>query len=116
MHRRLSCFRDLICLCHAVILLATCVLLNSSFALAQSPPVRMCTETPTPPWCGAVRGDRAEGWVPQTRSEVMARNGMVTTVQPLAAMAGARILMQGGNAIDAAVQSQRRSTSPSLRM
>jgi gamma-glutamyltranspeptidase/glutathione hydrolase len=33
----------------------------------------------------------------------MARNGMVTTVQPLAAMAGARILMQGGNAIDAAV-------------
>jgi len=41
--------------------------------------------------------------VPQTRSEVMARNGMVTTVQPLAAMAGARILMQGGNAIDAAV-------------
>lgn len=103
MHRRLSCFRDLICFCHAGILLATCVLLNSSFALAQSPPIRMCTETPTPPWCSAVRGDRAEGWVPQTRSEVMARNGMVTTVQPLAAMAGARILMQGGNAIDAAV-------------
>jgi len=103
MHRRLSCFRDLICLCHAGILLTTCVLLNSSFALAQSPTVRMCTEAPAPPWCRAVRGDRAEGWVPQTRSEVMARNGMVTTVQPLAAMAGARILMQGGNAIDAAV-------------
>jgi gamma-glutamyltranspeptidase / glutathione hydrolase len=103
MHRRLSCFRDLICLCHAGILLTTCVLLNSSFALAQSPTVRMCTEAPTPPWCSAVRGDRAEGWVPQTRSEVMARNGIVTTVQPLAAMAGARILMQGGNAIDAAV-------------
>jgi len=28
---------------------------------------------------------------------------MVSTVQPLAAMAGTRILMQGGNAIDAAV-------------
>jgi len=101
MHSRISCFRDLIC--HAGILLTACVLLNSGVAVAQSPPVQMCTEVPTPPWCSAVRGDRAEGWVPQTRSEVMARNGMVTTVQPLAAMAGARILMQGGNAIDAAV-------------
>ena len=35
----------------------------------------------------------------------MARNGMVTTVQPLAAQAGLRILQQGGNAIDAAVAS-----------
>src|SRR5205814_3811749 len=103
MHRSLSCFRDLICLCHAGTLLTACVLLNSSFALAQSPTVRMCTEAPTPPWCSAVRGDRAEGWVPQTRSEVMARNGMVSTVQPLAAQAGLRILQQGGNAIDAAV-------------
>src|SRR5436853_5297313 len=33
----------------------------------------------------------------------MARNGIVTTVQPLAAQAGLRILQQGGNAIDAAV-------------
>jgi len=33
----------------------------------------------------------------------MARNGMVTTVQPLAAQAGLRMLQQGGNAIDAAV-------------
>ena len=42
-------------------------LINSAllfgFALAQSPPVRMCTKTPAPPWCDAVRGDRAEGWV-----------------------------------------------------
>src|SRR5205814_9936475 len=103
MHRSLSCFRDLICLCHAGTLLTACVLLNSSFALAQSPTVRMCTEAPTPPWCSAVRGDRAEGWLPQTRSEVMARNGMVTTVQPLASQAGLRILQDGGNAIDAAV-------------
>ncbi len=51
----------------------------------------------------AVRGDRAEGWLPQSRSPVMARNGIVTTSQPLAAQAGLRILMQGGNAIDAAV-------------
>jgi gamma-glutamyltranspeptidase/glutathione hydrolase len=55
------------------------------------------------PFCSAVRGDRAEGWLPQTRSEVMSRYGMVTTSQPLAAQAGLRILMEGGNAIDAAV-------------
>jgi gamma-glutamyltranspeptidase / glutathione hydrolase len=51
----------------------------------------------------AVRGVRAEGWPAQSRSPVMARNGMVVTSQPLAAQAGLRILMQGGNAIDAAV-------------
>ncbi|HTV91654.1 MAG TPA: gamma-glutamyltransferase family protein [Verrucomicrobiae bacterium] len=51
----------------------------------------------------AVRGDRAEGWLAQSRSPVLARNGMVTTSQPLAAEAGLRILMQGGNAVDAAV-------------
>jgi len=62
--------------------------------------VQMCPESPS---CKAVRGDRSEGWLPQTRSEVMARNGIVTTVQPLAAQAGLRILQQGGNAIDAAV-------------
>src|SRR5207247_468474 len=37
------------------------------------------------------------------RSEVMARNGMVATSQPLAAQAGLDVLKQGGNAIDAAV-------------
>ncbi len=37
------------------------------------------------------------------RSNVRAKNGMVATSQPLAAMAGLRILMAGGNAIDAAV-------------
>ena len=33
----------------------------------------------------------------------MARNGMVATTQPLAAMVGVQVLMQGGNAVDAAV-------------
>jgi gamma-glutamyltranspeptidase / glutathione hydrolase len=56
-----------------------------------------------PPADAAVRGDRAEGWLAQSRSPVLARNGMVVTSQPLAAQAGLRILMQGGNAIDAAV-------------
>lgn len=37
------------------------------------------------------------------RSVVMAPNGMVVTSQPLAAQAGLRILMAGGNAVDAAV-------------
>src|ERR1051325_742632 len=64
--------------------------------------VQMCIGS-TAPACQAVRGDRAEGWLPQTRSEVMARNGIVTTVQPLASQAGLRILQQGGNAVDAAV-------------
>jgi gamma-glutamyltranspeptidase len=50
-----------------------------------------------------VRGSRAEGWLPQTRSEVIVHHGVVVTSQPLAAQAGLRILMRGGNAIDAAV-------------
>ena len=37
------------------------------------------------------------------RSDVRARNGMVATSQPLAAMAGLRMLMSGGSAVDAAV-------------
>ena len=39
------------------------------------------------------------------RSTVLAKNGMVATSQPLAAMAGLRVLMQGGNPVDAAVAS-----------
>ena len=37
------------------------------------------------------------------RSTVLATNGMVATSQPLAATVGIRILMEGGNAVDAAV-------------
>lgn len=49
------------------------------------------------------RGDRASGWLAQTRSEVLARHGIVATSQPLAANAGLDVLKQGGNAFDAAV-------------
>src|SRR5580692_10782757 len=51
----------------------------------------------------AVRGDRTSGWLAQTRSEVLARNGVVTTSQSLASEAGLQILRRGGNAFDAAV-------------
>src|SRR5256885_12693440 len=78
---------------------AIAVVLATSLTSGQ---VQICSVASSPA-CQAGRGDRSEGWLPQTRSEVMARNGMVTTVQPLAAQAGLRILQQGGNAIDAAV-------------
>src|SRR5438093_11431708 len=71
-------------------------------ATPQSP-VRLCNSEPRPAWCSAVEGDRSEGWLPQSRSEVMGRNGIVATSQPLAAQAGLDILKKGGNAIDAAV-------------
>ena len=52
----------------------------------------------------AVRGTRlSNGWADQTRSEILARNGVVATSEPQAAQAGLQILEQGGNAVDAAV-------------
>ena len=74
-------------------------------ALSAAPqsPVQLCNSQPRPAWCSAVEGDRSEGWLAQSRSEVMGRNGIVATSQPLAAQAGLDILKKGGNAIDAAV-------------
>ncbi len=63
----------------------------------------VCGPDAQPPFCGAARGARAEGWPAQSRSEVMAQHGMVVASQPLAAQAGLQVLMRGGNAIDAAV-------------
>jgi gamma-glutamyltranspeptidase/glutathione hydrolase len=62
-----------------------------------------CRSKPVPAFCSGVRGVRAAGWPAQSRSEVMAPNGMVVTSQPLAAQAGLQVLMRGGNAVDAAV-------------
>ncbi len=72
-------------------------------ALAAQSPVQSCNASPKPAWCAAVPGDRTQGWLLQRRSEVMARNGIVATSQPLAAQVGVDILKKGGNAIDAAV-------------
>jgi gamma-glutamyltranspeptidase / glutathione hydrolase len=77
--------------------------LAPGIAQAESSQVATCDSTPPPAFCSAVRGERATGWQAQTRSEVMAQNGMVATSQPLAAQAGLKMLQQGGNAIDAAV-------------
>ena len=47
--------------------------------------------------------DRITGHTFATRSEVIGKNGMVATSQPLATQIGLEILKKGGNAVDAAI-------------
>src|ERR1700681_2615795 len=73
-------------------------------AFAQAtPPLSTCSGRADAPACTAAPGDRAEGYRGQSRAEVMAPHGMVTTSQPLAAQAGLQVMQRGGNAVDAAV-------------
>jgi gamma-glutamyltranspeptidase/glutathione hydrolase len=51
----------------------------------------------------AAAGDRLTGRTFTTRSEVVARHGMVAASQPLAVQVGIDILKKGGNAVDAAI-------------
>ena len=82
----------------------TVALGGSVLAQSSSAPLfSTCGKADMAPACQAIRGDRTEGWPAQSRAEVFAQHGMVTTSQPLAAQAGLDILKKGGNAIDAAV-------------
>jgi len=70
---------------------------------APAPQALPPADAAAPPQFDAFRGDRAFGWVGQSRSEVIALNGMAATSQHMAVEAGLEILRAGGNAFDAAV-------------
>jgi gamma-glutamyltranspeptidase / glutathione hydrolase len=88
------------------VVIAASILMSARPAFMQSPNA-FGTPSPDRPSPASsietVPGSRAQGWLGQGRSELLARHGIVATSDPLAAQAGLDIMRQGGNAIDAAV-------------
>jgi gamma-glutamyltranspeptidase / glutathione hydrolase len=91
----------------AVVALASTVAVAQSGSSSPTPFGEPTAEIPNPGAnITAVRGDRADDeWSEQTRSEVVARHGVVATSQSIAATAGVDMLKRGGTAADAAVAS-----------
>jgi gamma-glutamyltranspeptidase/glutathione hydrolase len=89
----------------AVVALGATVAIAQSGSTSPTPFGEPTAEIPNPGAdITAVRGGRADDeWSEQTRSEVVARHGVVATSQSIAATAGVDMLKQGGTAADAAV-------------
>ena len=90
-----------------VVLMASAIVASAQTGVpvnGGASPIKLCTTTPTPPYCNAARGDRTSGtYLASGRSEVISQHGMVSSSQALCSEAGIRILQIGGNAIDAAI-------------
>ncbi len=91
-------------------LVALALTIGSAVAVAQAPPGSLTpfgkpsADVPNPGSnVTAVRASRPQGYPEQSRSEVLARNGVAATSQPLMTATAERILLDGGNAVDAAV-------------
>src|SRR4051812_40148588 len=62
---------------------ALAIVMTAAYGQQCLAQIKACNQTPRPAFCDAAQGDRASGYLRQTRSEVVARNGMVTTSQAL---------------------------------